>query len=63
MPQVTYPSRAFQELTDAEYNLIYRLMSVEPTAKVAAIKFAREQYGLGLSDAKSLCDSIANQPK
>ena len=62
MPQIVYPVRAFQDVTDAEFCVVNRLMTEQPTMKVTAIKFAKEQYGLGLSEAKALCERIAEMP-
>lgn len=59
MPQVVYPSVATQEVSEAEFKLIHRLMTEQPMMKITAIKFAREQYGLGLYEAKKLCEAIA----
>lgn len=59
MPQIVYPSRATQEVTEGEFKLIHRLMTEQAATKITAIKFAREQYGLGLYEAKKLCEAIA----
>ena len=62
MPKIAYPSVATQEITDAEFGIVHRLMTGQPTMKVTAIKFVKEQYGLGLSEAKALCERIAEMP-
>lgn len=52
--EVMYPVReAQQTITRAEYNLVLR----HPN-KVEAIKFIREQYGLGLYEAKQVVDTV-----
>ena len=53
---VTYQVKeADFRLTKAEFNLIHRLTSIN---KVCCIKFLREQYNIGLYEAKQICDSI-----
>ena len=44
-------------VTEAEYNVVAELY--RQTQKVVAIKFLRQQYGLGLKEAKDICDGIA----
>ena len=51
---VVYPMReATQRITRAEHELIFAIDN-----KVAAIKFIRDQYGLGLYEAKCVVDTI-----
>lgn len=52
---VTY---ATQEVTQAEYDLVLSLYSQREPLKVSAIKFIRQQYGIGLREAKEVCDTI-----
>jgi len=52
---VTY---ATQEVTQAEYDLVQGLYSQREPLKVTAIKFIRQQYGIGLREAKEVCDTI-----
>ena len=47
-----------QTVTDAEYDLIHWLYNIEVPQKITALKFARAQYGLGLREAKEVCDAI-----
>lgn len=57
---VSYPTReAQQEITEAEYNLIRGLGQ----QKVVAIKFIRDQYKLGLYEAKQVVDTVHSQPE
>ncbi len=42
------------EITDAEHALVTNMSD----NKVKAIKFIREQHGLGLKEAKDICDCI-----
>ena len=58
---VTY---ATQEVTQAEYDLVYALYNFAEPRKVSAIKFIRQQYGIGLREAKEVCDTIgASSPR
>ena len=43
-------------ITDAEYDLIYSLYTMENPRKVTAVKFLRNQYGIELKRAKDICD-------
>lgn len=52
---VTYAS---QDVTQAEYDLVYALYNFVEPRKVTAIKFIRQQYGIGLREAKDVCDTI-----
>ena len=52
---VTY---ATQEVTQAEYDLVHALYNHHNPDKVRAIKFIRQQYGIGLREAKEVCDTI-----
>jgi ribosomal protein L7/L12 len=53
--EVSYPVReAKQTITGAEYDLIKSLTG----EKVKCIKFIREQYTLGLYEAKQIVDTI-----
>ena len=55
---VSYPARLQEQvITDAEHRLIADLSD----RKVTAIKFVRSQYGLGLYEAKAICDTIWRQ--
>lgn len=55
--EVSYPMREAQQvITKAEYDLIVRLSR---DGKVPLIKFIRDQYGLGLFEAKHIVDTIA----
>lgn len=52
--EVSYPTRrAQQAITRAEYDMV----RVHPNV-VLAIKFIRDQYGLGLYEAKQVVDTI-----
>lgn len=53
--QIEFTRVVTHEITDAEYDLI-RYMS--ESNKVAAIKFVRAQYDLGLKEAKDICDAV-----
>ena len=44
-------------VTDAEFDVVVALYGLDQ--KVTAIKFLRLQYGLGLKEAKDICDAIA----
>lgn len=44
-------------ITAAEYDMVLTLCLVH-NMKVTSIKFIRQQYGLGLKDAKDVCDAI-----
>ena len=46
-----------QAVTDAELTLI-KFLYIK-SMKVAAVMFAKEQYGLGIYEAKTLCEAIA----
>ena len=50
------PPAAKQEITRAEYDLIVALH--QRTLPFTAIKFLRQQYGLGLHEAKQVSDAI-----
>ena len=53
MVEVRYPGAEYSmEVTYAEYNLIPSLSTVQGT------KFLRDQYSLGLYEAKRCCDAI-----
>ena len=55
---IDYPVRtAEQEITTAEYDLVLNLYQ-QFKDRVLAIKFIRAQYGLGLKEAKDICDTI-----
>lgn len=55
---VSYPVREAQlEITQAEVDLIYKLDN-----KVMTIKFIRDQYKLGLYEAKQIVDTIRSCP-
>ena len=49
---------ATQEVTQAEYDLVHALYHLHEPQKVRAIRFIRQQYGLGLKEAKDVCDAI-----
>ena len=48
-------------VTDAEYDIIHHLYN--KYEKVLSIKFLRSQYGLGLKEAKDICDAIGSAPR
>jgi ribosomal protein L7/L12 len=57
---VSYPMRyAQQTITRAEYSAV-RVMSEH--RRVDAIKFIRDQYALGLYEAKQIVDTICDNP-
>lgn len=59
MPSINYPVKyATQEVTNAEYDLVYYLYNLQENQKVCAVKFIRLQYNLGLKEAKDVCDVI-----
>jgi len=64
MPQVNY-AVAYSSLTvtDAEYDLVYTLYRMHEPLKVTAVKFIRNQYRLGLREAKDVCDVIGSAPR
>ena len=48
-------------ISKAEADLIRRMAITQfgkPGDKVGAIKFIRDQYGLGLKEAKDVCDAV-----
>ena len=54
-----------QQVSRAEFLVIHRIYNKEdstPSDRVIAIKFLREQYGLGLKEAKDVCDAIGAMP-
>lgn len=56
---VSYPVKEQeQKITAAEYQLIRSM----DNRKVSAIKFVRDQYSLGLYEAKQIVDTIFNEP-
>lgn len=59
---VSYPQREGQQtLPKHHYDAILTLC--EAGHILPAIKFVRAEYNLSLYDAKSLCDTIHNQPR
>ena len=48
------------DVTEAEYNLVYALYNLAVPLKVQAIKFIRQQYSIGLKEAKDVCDVIGS---
>ena len=57
--QVRYAVQyATQEVTQAEYGLVHALYHLREPQKVQAIKFIRQQYGIGVKEAKDVCDAI-----
>lgn len=52
-----------QSVTDAEYDLIQTIYRDPTFSKIHAIKFLRQQYRLGLYEAKEIADTIGNAPK
>lgn len=53
--EVSYPMReARQTITKAEYDLVLSLSD----NRIAAIKFIRDQYSLGLYEARQIVDTI-----
>ena len=59
MPTVIINKPQEFTVTTAEADLIKNLYTRQ--LPVQAIKFIREQYGLGLYDAKHICDVIAGR--
>ena len=56
---VTYPVKEQeQKITAAEYQLIRSMGD----RRVLAIKFVKDQYGLGLYEAKQIVETILNEP-
>ena len=56
---VVYPAKEQeQKITTAEYKLIRSM----DDRKVLAIKFVKDQYSLGLYEAKQIVDTIFNEP-
>ena len=53
---------ATQEVTQAEHDLVHALYRLREPGQVQAIKFIRAQYGLGLQEAKDVCDAIGAKP-
>lgn len=54
--EVSYPMREAQHvITRAEYDVI-----LSHPDKVRSIKFVRDQYGLGLYEAKQIVDTICS---
>ena len=61
---VSYVAKyATHEVTEAEYDLVYSLYHLQEPQKVHAIKFIRQQYGIGLKEAKDVCDTIAQRAR
>jgi len=64
---VTYPTReATQQITEAEYRLVWILTTnynPEYNRTLVAIRFIREQYNIGLYEAKMIVDTIRNCSK
>ena len=58
---VDWSVQAELEITDAEHALINSMYRAEHPLKVTAIKFLRNQYELGLKEAKDICDYIGAQ--
>jgi len=57
--QVRYAIQyATLEVTQAEYDLVHALYHLREPQNVLAIKFIRQQYGIGLKEAKDACDAI-----
>ena len=57
---VSYPVRySTATITKAEFALI---RSLPDTKRVSAIRFIRDQYGLGLYEAKQIVDTICAMP-
>ena len=62
--QVRYAVQyATQEVTQAEYDLVYAMFHFREPQKVQAIKFIRQQYGIGLKEAKVVCDAISEMER
>lgn len=62
--QVQYAVKyATQEVTQAEYDLVHAMYHFRESQKVQAIKFIRAQYGIGLREAKDVCDAIGAQER
>ena len=57
-PRVTRPALTTSATGDVEQQIRARLAAGR---KIDAIKLAREAYGLGLSEAKDLVDSVESQ--
>lgn len=59
------PPQNSQVITHAEFSLVWNLCNPQTRdtpRRITAIKFIREQYGLGLKEAKDLCDVVAGSP-
>lgn len=57
--QVRYAVQyATQEVTQAEYDHVIALVNLREPQKMLAIKFICQQYGIGLKEAKDVCDEI-----
>lgn len=57
---ISYPSAPKNQIvTEGELKVIQYLYTNNQV--VAAVKFARMQYGLGLYEAKHLCEEICKQ--
>lgn len=54
---------SMQEVTTAEYDLVYAMYHFREPQKVQAIKFIRQQYGIGLKEAKDVCDAIGEMER
>ena len=62
--QVRYTVQyATQEVTQAEYDHVLALFNLREPQKVLAYKFIRQQYGIGLKEAKDVCDAIGEYGK
>ena len=62
--QVRYAVQyATQEVTHAEYELVHALYHLREPLKVQAIKFIRQQYNIGLKEAKDACDAIGEMER
>lgn len=59
---INYPAkRAVQTITNAEFDLIER-SGKNMDYRIHCIKFIRQQYSIGLYEAKMICDTIWNEP-
>ena len=46
------------EVTDAEFMLVHELYNMAEPHKLNAVMFIKNQYSLGLKEAKDTCDTI-----
>lgn len=54
---------ATHEVTQAEAEVVYAMYHFREPQRLQAVKFIRNQYGIGLKEAKDICDAIGAQER